>query len=286
MGSSLKRTRAISHSRRPAGLDPYERAAVDQHTDPREKHLIGVPQQRSRDPVQNEKLLPGDLAKVIRNPVPTRRSSDDMSKAPQFYGKPGQLEPVLTYCLVKSLADTTITDQAKCGTLASLFRGPALSWLTSTLESTPKLLNDYEEFVDTLKSEFGVTDTAKQHQAAKALRNLNQKGSAQLYAIQLEQYCKVLGHSDATQLTYFLEGLKLHVREALITKGAENRTYNQAKAEAIRIDTELYNARRRGAGRTGQGQAEKSHSGGIKCHKCGRFGHKKNQCKSTGGEQF
>lgn len=279
---SLKRTRVTSPSQRtPAGLDPYQRAFVDGHTDPREKYI------RSRDPVQNEKLLPSELKLLSINPANhSRRLAPDMSKAPQFYGKPGQLEPVLTYCTVRALAENNLTDSQKSGTLASLFRGPALIWLTSTLESTPKLLNNYEEFCETLRAEFGVTDTAKTHQAAKALRNLTQKGSAQLYAIQLEQYCKQLGHSDATQLTYFLEGLKLHVREALITKGAEHRTYAQAKAEAIRIDTELYNARRRGAGRTGQGQAERSQSGGIKCHKCGRFGHKKNQCKSTGGEQF
>lgn len=208
-----------------------------------------------------------------------------MSKSPQFYGKPGQLEPVLTYCFVKAIADGITDDEEKCGRLASLFRGPALSWLTAVLASTPKILTDYNEFVATLKSQFGVSDTAKQHQAAKALRNLSQKGSAQLYAIQLEQLCATLGHSDATTLTYFLEGLKLHVREALITQGGKTiSTYSAAKTEAIRIDTELYNARRRGAGRTGQGQAKDS-SGGVKCHKCGRFGHKKSQCKSGGSTE-
>jgi hypothetical protein len=279
---SEQRPSASPPSRRqraPGGLDPTTRLLVNLPSNPdvRSKQLLGSAYRHDRHSEEAR------TATETKPAASSRRHSDDMSKSPQFYGKPGQLEPVLTYCLVKNLSDNTTEDSEKCGTLASLFRGPALTWLTATLAVTPKILEDYDEFVDTLKSQFGISETAKQHQAAKALRNLSQKGSAQLYAIQLEQLCQVLGHSDTTQLTYFLEGLKLHVREALITKGGESKTYASAKKEAIRIDTELYNARRRGAGRTGQGQAIQSHSGGIKCHKCGRFGHKKSQCKSTGG---
>lgn len=270
------------------GVPPHRRILTDLPHNPslRASALLGSAYRPGTGQSPDESSSSGESSEEEETLQKTRRNSDDMSKSPQFYGKPGQLEPVLTYCFVKAIADGISDDNEKCGRLASLFRGPALSWLTATLATTPKILSDYDEFVATLKSQFGVSDTAKQHQAAKALRNLTQKGSAQLYAIQLEQLCLTLGHSDATQLTYFLEGLKLHVREALITQGGKTvSTYQAAKDEAIRIDTELYNARRRGAGRTGQGQANNSSSGGIKCHKCGRFGHKKHQCKSGGSTE-
>lgn len=289
--SSLKRSRQVPPPRFPApdtqpslGTTPYTQIPELQTRSISPSSSLSIVSERFNTRVTT---TPPAAQPQQENPAkqPRRRLSD-MSKAPQFYGKPGQLEPVLTYCMVKSLANSQESDEEKCGHLASLFRGPALTWLTSTLESTPKILGNYKEFVATLKAQFGVSDTAKKHQAAKALRNLTQKGSAQLYAIALEQHCAVLGHSDELKLTYFIEGLKLHVREALITRGNESRTYSTAKEEAIRIDTELYNARRRGAGRTGQGQARQSQSGGIKCHKCGQFGHKKSACRSSGREEF
>lgn len=218
-------------------------------------------------------------------PVSTPRPSTDMSKQVLFYGKPGQLEPVITYVTVDFLARGITDPETKCGTLASLFRGPALAWLTAQLSTKTDLLSQYDRFVRLLRAEFGVNDHAKKHQATKSLRNLTQRGSAQLYAIQLEAAAQLIGLDDSTQQAYFIEGLKLHVREALITTRDNDWTYKQLKAEAIRIDTELYNARRRGAGRTGQGQTRQSGSGQIKCHKCGKFGHKKSQCKS-GGEDF
>lgn len=215
-------------------------------------------------------------------PATQTRSQPDMSKQIFFYGKPGQLEPVITYVTVDFLARGITDEPTKCGTLASLFRGPALSWLTSQLSLKTELLTKYERFVALLRKEFGINDHAKKHQATKALRNLTQRGSAQLYCIQLEAAAQQIGLDDATQQAYFIEGLKLHVREALVTTRDNDWTYAQLKQEAIRIDTELYNARRRGAGRTGQGQGKQSGSGQIKCHKCGKFGHKKSQCRSGG----
>jgi len=209
-----------------------------------------------------------------------------MSKQVLFYGKPGQLEPVITYVTVDFLARGITDEPTKCGTLASLFRGPALSWLSSKLALKTDLLDKYTRFVALLRAEFGVNDHAKKHQAAKALRNITQRGSAQLYAIQLEAAATAVGLDDATTQAYFMEGLKLHVREAIITNREDDWTYSTLKKEAIRIDTELYNARRRGAGRTGQGQARQSGGSQIKCHKCGKFGHKKSQCRTGGSDEF
>lgn len=213
-----------------------------------------------------------------RQPLP----QTDMSKQVLFYGKPGQLEPVITFVTVDFLARGLTDGPTKCGTLASLFRGPALSWLSSQLSTKTDLLDNFDRFVRQLRREFGVNDHAKKHQAAKTLRSLTQRGSAQLYAIQFEAAAQAVGLDDASQQAYFSEGLKLHVREALITNREDDWTYQNLKTEAIRIDTELYNARRRGSGRTSQGQARQSGGSQIKCHKCGKFGHKKSQCRSGG----
>lgn len=269
----MKRTGG-EHSRRPSGIDPYARATVNQETDRREKHL-------ARHPGPKEKHLPGDplLAEARkRTPVPElpRTSRDeDMSKPVLFYGKSSQLTQCLTYVSVKALADGITADRQQSGILASLFRGPALDWLTPTLQSTPKIVDNFNEFVLLIQQDFGLTENAQRHQAVRALKNLQQKGPAQLYAVELKRYTRLLGLDDQTAKSHFIEGLKLHVREALIATQDKGETLDETIEEAIRIDSELYNARRA----AGRKQGKQGPGAGVKCYKCGKFGHKRNECK-------
>jgi len=205
-----------------------------------------------------------------------------MSKPVLFYGKPGQLQPCLTHVTVQILAQGITDDDQKCATLAQCFRGPALSWLTNELEAKPSLLHDWEKFKVLLEGSFGLTDSAKTHQAAKQLRTLQQRGSAQLYTVNFDQLSTSLVLDDDTAKAYYLEGLKLHVREAIVSAGAHKLPLATIKTRAIDIDTELYNARKSGAGR-GQGQRQRGSTDRIKCHKCGKFGHKQKDCRSGDG---
>jgi hypothetical protein len=207
-----------------------------------------------------------------------------MSKPVLFYGKPQQLDDVLTFADIKNLVDGNATDKSQCGLLASLFRGQALHWLTAQLRTSPKLLNNYDEFVATLRSSFGISDGAQRAHAAQRLATVSQRGPVQLYAIEMRQLFETLGIDDSSAQAYFTRGLKLHVREALVASGGVD-TLDELIQEAIRIDTELYNAKRpqRAMGRQGTGQGSR---GGIKCHSCGKFGHKSSNCRTIKKESF
>lgn len=185
------------------------------------------------------------LADTLRKPA--RVDSDHGMKSITFSGKPSQLEPCLTHCKVKILADQITEDSAKCGYLASLLRGQALNWLTHKLTTEPQILTDYEELEAQLRATFGVTEEALRLQAAKQLSSTWQKGSVREYHLRFDRLASDAGLNDATKLALFVKGLKTKVREALIIADPAE-TYADTVTEATRIDNEFfYTTNKRGS---------------------------------------
>lgn len=170
-----------------------------------------------------------------------RKTPEEMSKPVLFYGKPSQLDQVLTFATVKYLADGTTTDKAKCGYLASLFRGTALNWLTSQIARDEDILDNYEDFLAAVKDAFALDESAKKAQAARQLANLRQKGSVQDYALKFQDLALDAGLNAQTAIAYFTKGLKPAIRSALIISD-ERSTLADAVTEAVRIDSQLYYA--------------------------------------------
>lgn len=172
---------------------------------------------------------------------------DSMSKPVLFYGKASQIDPCMTFCTVKFLADNVSSGTAKSGYLASCFRGSALSWLSRELEKNPALLQDYDRFVATVKREFDLDPAAKNGQAARQLASLRQKSSVHDYAQKFSALSNQLEIPDSVAIANFTKGLKRHIRTALIIND-ERTTLADAIAEATRIDSQLYYAQPRTQG--------------------------------------
>jgi len=214
---------------------------------------------RERPPEDDESLP--DAESLTR-----RKDTDsDMSKTPAFYGKAGQLEPVLTWVHVKSLADGITSDSQRAGLVAAQFRGPALNWLTAELKTNRDLLANYVEFEATLIKTFGLTEAAKQAISARQLSSLRQNKSVQDYAVRFRQLAADSGLEGSAAIAYFVKGLKFNVRSALIINEAQT-SIDNAIDEAIRIDSQLYYAgsnrggtpHARGSGRDQKGRFQKS----------------------------
>jgi hypothetical protein len=165
-----------------------------------------------------------------------------------------------------------------------LFRGQALHWLTNELATNTSLLHDYNSFQKELQSAFGVSEKVEQQSAARRIANITQRGPVQLYAIEFRQLSKTLGYTDATAKAQFTRGLKLHVREALITSDQDGDLEDLIE-EAQRLDTELYSARRPARPGQSQGAGQPGARGQLKCHSCGKFGHKARDCRNKGVKQ-
>jgi len=182
------------------------------------------------------------------------RKQEDMSKPVLFYGKPSQLDDVITHVTVKCLADNVTTEQAKSGYLASLYRGAALTWLTNYLKDNQ--LDDYGELVAQTRAAFGLTEEAQQGMLTRQLAKLRQRKSVQHYALQFQQLQLQTNLPTSIAKQYFIQGLKPHIQRALII-GDDKASLADAITEATRIDGELYNVRQ-GAFRQPSGGSRQS----------------------------
>jgi hypothetical protein len=269
-------------SNRARGVPPQDRAAVNAGIDPKWYSPYEVGPFEDISTSNTEQDIRAGLRKPADADIPAKYSSDqEMSKPVLFYGKPGQLDDCITYCDVKCLVDGIAEDRSRCGLLASLFRGQALHWLTSQIKTVPKTLTDYEEFKETVRNAFGLSEEATRAKAARRLGTISQKGPCQLYAIEFRQLKDTLRLDEQTSKAAFIRGLKQHVREAIVTTGPHD-TLTDLIEESVRIDTELYNARRQ-AGSSGKGKRAR---GTLKCHACGKFGHKATECRTVKQEQY
>jgi len=172
---------------------------------------------------------------------PTRK--DEMSKPVLFYGKPSQVDDVITFCTVKFLADNTTDETQKAGYLASLFRGSALAWLTSYLAT--HTLDDYTELTEQIRAKFGLSHTALQGLYARQLAALRQKSSVQAFGLEFRELSEKVGLPDAAAQAQFIKGLKIHIQRTLVASD-DYTDLNTLIDEATRIDSQLYNIGRQG----------------------------------------
>ena len=100
-----------------------------------------------------------------------------------------------------------------------------------------------QKLLETRKA-FGQSDETRKAQAAKTLPALRQKTSVQAYIQSFDTCADLLEIDSALKKTFFLKGLKLHVREALLSNDGPAKSYKWACQEAQRIDDELYSTYR------------------------------------------
>jgi hypothetical protein len=189
-----------------------------------------------------------------------------MSKPVLFYGKPGQLDSLFTYVEVQFRLTPGIDDGTRAATLASLFRGGALDWLTQTLRANPAILDSYEGFKETVTEEFSLDDHAQKSQAARALTQLRQTKDVHSYGQRFRTLSHQADVAGPTATALFIKGLKPRIRDAVIISD-ERDSLDDAITEATRIDSQLYYAgsrqsgsnagRQRGSGRDTKGRFTK-----------------------------
>jgi len=271
----------------PAGSSVPSEYSFDP-ADPEESQKQAYPEKRFDRPIATGRALPlrnrspevgtAPTAAEFSVPKAERSRVDEMSKPVLFYGKPNQLDDVLTFVSVKNLVDGTTEPEKKSAALAALFRGAALTWLSQQLKLDSDLLSDYDVFVENVQATFGLSTAAQLAQSSRKYANCYQKASVQLYALEFKQLSTSLNIPEVTATAQFVKGLKSHLREALIINDDANDSLDDVIAEAQRIDSQLFTSKRGGRFKQGQG-SKPSGTGSGKCHSCGQFGHKAKDCK-------
>jgi len=170
--------------------------------------------------------------------------TQDMSKNIAFYGKPGQLDDVLTYVDLQFALGGVTEHSVKIASLASLYRGSALTWLTSSQAHKTK---DYEEFVEQTRQQFGLSKEAELGKLQRQLTSLRQTGSVQKFALQYRDLVQKTGTPEGLAKAQFVSKLKPQIQRALITNNDDDTSFQATIDEAIRLDSEFYNVRQSGS---------------------------------------
>ncbi|XRM46406.1 hypothetical protein ABZX51_009441 [Aspergillus tubingensis] len=202
---------------------------------------------------------------------PNAKPFTDMSKAPLFFGKPGQFTEVTTWLEVTFLTnDELANDKRKqAATFATLFRGPVLKWFGNLdQELKDDYLSAYPKLKEAVQQRYEKSDTVKQADAARRISNLYQRKNVAGFAQELDDLADILDWPDSARAAQFKRGLKRNVREALVATTAGVESYTKLVAEAERIDAELFSIRRP----MGKGHGSRGTFKG-RCNSCGQFGH-------------
>lgn len=205
----------------------------------------------------------------------------DMSKAPLFFGKPGQFETVTTWCEIHFMTNDELSQnkQKQAAHFASLFRGQVLTWLARQ-DNKNTLLLSYPKLKEAVAKDWEKTEAVKQADAARRISTIYQRKSVQQYKLEFDGYADTLKWTDSAKAATFKRGLKQHVREALISSITGTESYDELAEEAERIDAELFSLRRAPRGNFGQRGGRSGFKG--KCNACGQFGHKAANCRKQG----
>jgi len=161
-----------------------------------------------------------------------------------FTGKSAELPRVLAHCTVKFLARAArfSTDTAKSGYLASTFRGPALEWLSDTLDAQPTALDSYDNFKTLVETSFQASAAVQRQTAERRLKDLRQTKSALQYSLDFLPLAKLAGLGDPVDddilQSTFRNGLKSEVQRSLI--GRQFAHYSALRTAAIDADESLY----------------------------------------------
>lgn len=217
-----------------------------------------------------------DTDTAVPGYYPSTKPVTDMSKAPLFFGKPGQFETIRTWCDITFLTNDELaqSNQKKAAFFASLFRGPVLTWFARQKDKQ-SLLQDYDTLVERVQEAWDKSDRVKEADAARRLTSITQRKAVRNYANELSDLFEILNIDENAKQAIFKRGLKQHVREALVSNDAY-KDYSELVDEAERIDSELFSIRR-GSGHRGSGQRKFN----GKCNSCGQFGHKARDCRKN-----
>ncbi|RDH19497.1 hypothetical protein M747DRAFT_342253 [Aspergillus niger ATCC 13496] len=165
---------------RPAPIGRYAT-----NTTPSETSLQKTPLKFERDDTDTDTTVPGYY--------PSTKPVTDMSKAPLFFGKPGQFETIKTWCDITFLTNDELaqSNQKKAAFFASLFRGPVLTWFARQKDKT-SLLQDYDTLVERVKEAWDKSDRVKEADAARRLTSITQRKAVRNYANELSDLFETL----------------------------------------------------------------------------------------------
>lgn len=211
-------------------------------------------------------------------PMSTPSASQVPAPLPDMYfdGNPADWRRLLAHARVRFIvyAQSFDTDDKRSAFIAAHFRGDALDWLASMMESRTNLLSDFDGFINIVNGTFGLDPGREQAAARIRLDELRQKGGdLLLFLSEFETLCRVVGTtSDASKLALIGGKLDAYYRDSLARSGTMYNSWQTYRGGLL----SLYAYRSTGAAEAPSKKRKKA-----TCGKCGKKGHSAGECRST-----
>jgi len=165
-----------------------------------------------------------------------------INKPPSFTGRKCDLEGFLTRAelAMESRPNQFISDAAKVRFLMSYMLGKPLEWVSLLRKNNSPLLNDYEEFVRELKSNFG-DYTSQVVVANSKLCSLRQRkiGYVFEYIAEFQRISQYSDFNESAKIYMFIKGLKQPLREKLALIDPNPRSLERLTTTILNIESLL-----------------------------------------------
>lgn len=140
-----------------------------------------------------------------------------------------------------------INDAAKISFVATYLRGRAFSWIEPYLHrSGDAMMLDFEYFAREMIRALG--DPDRSHTMTKRLRALKQTTSCANFRTEFDSISQYLDNNEAGLKTYFYDGLKPEVKDALALVVDEPDTFQDFQNLCVKIDNRLYERKQEARG--------------------------------------
>jgi Retrotransposon gag protein len=169
---------------------------------------------------------------------PNMNVSANLQTPAPFTGGSTALDDLLVHCELNFVLKPRgfTDDKNKIYYLASHFKGGPFDWFKALFKNPGNAFDDYDVFVDRLKSIYGIDEQLTTREAKRKLQKLRQTKSASSYAAEFDSLTAILGIDNQSKLVLFEVGLQDVIKDALAMVDTDYNSYDELREAVIKID--------------------------------------------------
>lgn len=168
------------------------------------------------------------------------------------------------------------TEEAKCAYLVSHFRGPALDWAGLVHGTNAEVFNNFNNFVEGVKQQFGISDEGLAAQRRGELEGLTWPSKdLPVFFAEFDRITAQLGLTGhATKIALLRAKLPTHVQKLLAEQALNFANYHTMRERLLTMWS--LDPNRQTAVREGPSSNKKR----PRCGRCGKKGHTASDCRA------
>jgi hypothetical protein len=165
-------------------------------------------------------------------------------------------------------------DTAKCGYLTSFFTGAALDWAGQQFDLNPAIMNNFGNYVSTVRNAFGISDQGLQAQWRGQLEGLKWRPDLAVFFAEFDRLTALLNVTGHDARIALVRSKLPFATQKLLAEQALN--FNNYETMRERLLQMWALDPSKGAGT----DVLTTRPAKVRCSKCGKKGHAASNCRS------